>query len=442
MRLERLVVASGERTLATDLHPGLTVVGGLTPAAREALVGELLDGLTGSRPGVHVELVLGGRPLAVFRPAGGRHRVIDTGSVADVTSAHAGADGEIDLFAALGVDRAVARRTMRLGREDLVPRGESEAWIARLAAADPERLWDTAMRCRAAEHLVEAAAAGGLTVDDAPIVEELEQRHATLVEATDTYDRIRLIALTIATVGALGAVGMANVGTRAAVVPFMLVALAGVALAIRYRWAVEEAARAERAVLRRAGADDYTTFHYERVSALLDTDRERRRFMQAVGDHRRAMQAWGEVAGPVPLHFALEHEHQIRDAAELRERTGALRGPDGLGVDTEVASELVGVLAERLRAVRSLTGGDEVLPVVVDDALSELDPSVSGALLHLLAERAAEQQVVVVTADEAVVAWARTARDAGADLALVEPSISVGTPDAPEVRSDGVPAGR
>jgi hypothetical protein len=63
-------------------------------------------------------------------------------------------------------------------------------------------------------------------------------------------------------------------------------------------------------------------------------------------------------------------------------------------------------------------------------------------LLQGLAERATEQQVVVVTADEAVTGWARAARAAGADLALVEPSISAGTPDAPEVRSDGVPAGR
>ena len=154
MRLERLVIGSGEHTLSTDFHPGLTVIGGLSPSTREALAGELIDALAGARPGVHLEVQAGGRSLTVFRPESGRHRVIDTDSVRDVTHEHLGPDGEIDLFAAAGTDRALARRTIRLTRDDLVPESESDAWIARLAAADQETLWDTAMRCRASERLL------------------------------------------------------------------------------------------------------------------------------------------------------------------------------------------------------------------------------------------------------------------------------------------------
>lgn len=433
VRLERLVVGAGERTLAADLHPRLTVLGGLEPASREALVGELLDCLAGHRAGVHLELELGGRDLAVFRPAGGRHRVIDTGSVTDVTTAHLGPDGDIDLFAALGVDRTLARRTMRFSSQDLFVRSESDAWVAALAATDQERLWETAMRCRAAERLLEQAAAGGLSADDAPIVREIEETHAALVEATDTYERIRLIALTLSTVGALGAVGMLNVQGRLGAVPFLLVALAGATLALRYRRSVDDAARAERDVLRRAGADDYTTFHYERVSALLDTDRERRRFMQAVGDHRRAMAAWTDVAGSVPLPFALEHEREVRRVAAVEHLSpGALEAPAGAGL--ERAAELAAVVRGRLDAVRALTSGADVLPLVVDGAFEGLGPELKPPLLDLLAARSVDQQVIVVSSDADVAAWARSRVAEGAALALLEPTITV------DVGGAGVPA--
>lgn len=419
MRLQRLVIGSGAHTLALDLEPGLTVIGGLDPVVRDALVGELLDSLAGARPGVHLEVHVGGRDLAVFRPTTGRHRVVDTASVADVTDRHLGPDGRIDLFAALGVDRTVARRTMRFGAEDLVPRTEADAWIARLAGADQERLWDTAMRCRAAEQMLDQAAAGGLTVDDAPVVREVEARHAALVAATDAYERMRLIALTVGTVGALGAAGMANLGSRLGAMAFVLVAVAGAALGIRYRRAVDDAARAERGVLRRAGADDYTTFHYERVSTLLDTDRDRRRFMQAVGDHRRAMEAWSEVAGPVPLAFALAQEREVRRTAQL----GQGAAHDAGSADT--AAELARAVLSRLAAVRELTGGVDVLPLVVDDPFDGLDPQLKPALLQVLAAESATQQVIVVSADPDVAEWA-TGSD-GEDVALAAPTITAGS---------------
>ena len=110
--------------LRADFHPELTVVRGLSPSTREALAGEVIDALAGARPGVHLELHAGGRSLTVFRPETGRHRVIDTDSVRDVTDEHLGPDGEIDLFAAAGVDRALARRTIRFTRDDGAIEGE------------------------------------------------------------------------------------------------------------------------------------------------------------------------------------------------------------------------------------------------------------------------------------------------------------------------------
>jgi len=429
VRLERLVIASGERTLATEFHPRLTVIGGLEPAAREALAGELIDALAGARPGVHLELQSEGASLTVFRPDTGRHRVIDTDAVADVTDAHLGPDGEIDLFAAAGVDRALARRTIRFTRDDLVLRSESDAWVARLAATDQEALWDTAMRCRAAEQLLErVSAGGGISADDAPIVREVEQRHAALVDATDSYERIRLIALTISTIGALGALGMANLGSQASALVFVVVALLGAGLGLRFRRAVDAAARAERNVLKQAGADDYSTFHYQRVSELLDSDRERRRFMEAVGDHRRAMSAWATVAGEVPVHFALEHERDIRAAAELHAGLGSLQvlsseAPE-LGDDT--TAELARAVLSRLEAVRALTSEGQCLPLIIDDPFEGLDPSLKPMLLEMLSAQAGDPQLIVVTADEDVTSWARL-EAMGGELSVVEPDIRQGS---------------
>ncbi len=428
MRLERLVIDSGERTLAAEFHPALTVIGGLDPAVREALAGEVLDSLAGARPGVHLELQLGDRSLTVFRPESGRHRVVDTDSVTDVTADHLGPDGEIDLFASLGVDRALARRTVRFTRDDLVPRGESDAWIARLAGADQEALWDTAMRVRASEQLLErASAGGGVSPDDAPIVQEIEERHAALVAATDAYERVRLIALTIGTTGALGAVGAANLERGALALPLVVVALFGIALAVRFRRAVDAAARAERDVLRQAGADDYSSFHYERVSTLLDTDHERRRFMQAVGDHRRALAAWADVAGPVPLRFALDHERQIRAAAALQAGLDSLAvlSSESPEIGPDVAAELAQAVLARVEAVRALTADGQHLPLVVDDPFQGLAPAVKPMLLELLAAQAGDPQIIVLTADEDVASWARLETMTGR-VAVVEPTIDDG----------------
>lgn len=429
VRLERLVIDSGEHTLATDFHPKLTVIGGLRRAAREALAGEVVDALAGARPGIHLELEQGGHSLTVFRPANGKHRVIDTDTVTDVTEAHLGADGSIDLFASLGVDRTLARRTIRMTRDDLVLRGGVDAAVAQLAAADQHDLWAAAARLESADEVLEAASAhAGTSIDDAALVDEVEQRHAARVQATQSYERIRLISLTIADIGAIaGLTLMVTDGTSG--LPFVGLAVMGILLGLYYRRSVARAEAAERQALAEAGVDSYASFHLERVSQLLDDDTERRAYMQAIGDRRTAEAQWQDVAGDIPLAFAREREADIRAAADLRRGVTDLQAmSDSMSdVDADLSAELAQVVRSRIEAVRALTGGDETLPLVVDDPFEDLDPAMKPLLLEMLATAAGSPQLIVLTADEDVTSWARVESMTG-ELAVVEPTVRSSVP--------------
>jgi hypothetical protein len=425
VRLERLIIDSGEHTLATDFHPKLTVIGGLDSASREALAGEVIDSLAGARPGIHLELESGGRSLTVFRPAAGRHRVVDTDSVSDVTEEYLGSDGSIDLFAALGVDRTLARNTMRLTRDDLTLRGATDELVARLSAVDQDELWDAAGALKSSDEVLSRVSADtGASATDVALVDAVEEKHAALVAATESYERVRLISLTIADVGAIAGLFQLSSEGFAAALPFFLLALTGIVLGLYYRASVRSAKTAERRVLSATGAEDYASFHLERVSALLDSDNERRKFMQAVGEHRQAAERWTTLAGDISLSFALQHQTKIRAAAQLHHGVGAMQLLSGEAphVSADVTAELAQALLNRIEAVRALTGGDETLPLVVDDPFGGLEPTMKPMLLEMLSATAGSPQLVVLTADEDVTSWARIESLTG-ELAVVEPTL-------------------
>ncbi len=424
VRLERLVIDSGNHTFTVGFHRELTVIGGLDSSARAALSGEIIDSLAGARPGVHLELEAGGRSLTVFRPAGSKHRVVDTDSVADVTDGHLAADGSIDLFAAAGVDRALARRTMLLTSDDLVTQGSTDEVVSGLASLDQTRLWESADRLRHTQQvLAQVSEDSGTSAADIALVDEVEARHAALVAATETYDRIRLISLTIADVGAIaGLTLLLSDGTSG--LPFLALAVAGIALALVYRRRVGQATQAEREVLTATGADDYSAFHLERVSALLDGDQDRRRFMQAVSDHHQAAEEWRAVVGDVPVETALTNRTEIQASAGLRSGVGALQflSEDAPVIADDVTTELAQALFSRIEGVRALTAGDDAIPLIVDDPFVDVEPTMKPMLLELLAETAGTPQMIVLTGDDDVVSWAQLEEMTGR-LAICTPVV-------------------
>jgi hypothetical protein len=59
--------------------------------------------------------------------------------------------------------------------------------------------------------------------------------------------------------------------------------------------------------------------------------------------------------------------------------------------------------------------------MLLDDALSDVDPSSKPGLLELLVKASAHQQIIYLTEDEDVAAWARVESMTGG-LSLVEPA--------------------
>src|SRR5918996_607402 len=95
--VDRLIIEGEDGAVeALDLHPRLTVIGGMPPAARIAFTHLLAGALHGTERGVHAEITDDtGRRLVVVRPAVGMGRVVDVDAGADVTQQYRGFDGKI-----------------------------------------------------------------------------------------------------------------------------------------------------------------------------------------------------------------------------------------------------------------------------------------------------------------------------------------------------------
>ena len=126
VKCQRVIIEAGGGTFTLDLHPRLSVIAGLGPPERESLISEIIGALGGSRTGVHLELRdATGRHLAVFRPKGERHRVIDVTTAEDVSHEFVGPGGQIDLLLTVGPRREHCSRPshpraegLRRGRPD------------------------------------------------------------------------------------------------------------------------------------------------------------------------------------------------------------------------------------------------------------------------------------------------------------------------------------
>lgn len=427
MHFERLVIENGDRSIAFDLHPNLTVIAGLGQLERDALAGELIGALGSARPGVHLELTADdGHRFAVFRPDGAAHRVVDVDGKVDVTSQFTGADGAIDLLARAGLDPRSARRVMRMGPTELAETTERDALIAQLARVDQQELWVAAEALRGADQRLEAEArAIGAGVEDAEVIERIEARHAAFERSQEQSESVRRATFLTAGFAALSSVPLARAIGLVAVAVLATVAVVAVAVSILYWRRMESARVAEEEALAEAGAQSYLGFHLQRVNSLLSSDMGRQRLLRASEEQREAAQRWRVIAGDVDVEWAVSNRSAIATAAKVRAEVRSFTDPADPGHHDRTALAANAVVA-RLESLRRIGPGGESFPALLDDPFVALDPGALPALLELLVRGSRNQQVLLLTESDAIAEWAKVESMTGG-VAMIEPTPVAGT---------------
>ena len=419
------MIEAGASSFRLPLHPAMTVVAGAGRLERDGLTGELLTAMGPGRDGVHLELVDDrGTRLAVFRPPGGRHCVVDVERSVDVTERFVDADGRLDPLGRAGLDRRAARHLLRLDSSELWASSQEDELVRRLGRVDQGRLWDVATKVldrRADEEALAADAGGG--EDDAAVIAEIERRHQAFEAAQEAHEQVRAATFLVAGVAGLALLPATALLGLVATAVLTVVALGAAAVSAARWWQHDRARQDEEAALRDVGAGSYLSFTVQRVNGLTVSDHQRSALARATQAHQAAVAEWELLAGDAPVDWALEHRAQIRDMAQQLRRAAGVHSPmaSHLPDDAGTATDLAMVVRARLDAARRAGPGGESLPLILDDAFAGLLSDTKADLLSLLLRASADQQVIYLTEDADVAGWARVEALTGA-LALVEPT--------------------
>ncbi|HUP85302.1 MAG TPA: hypothetical protein VM143_06515 [Acidimicrobiales bacterium] len=423
MRFQRLLLESGSTTVTLELHPRLTVIAGVAELERESLVTELLAGLAGSRPGTHLEVLTdGGRRLGILHPPlGGRDRVVELEANEDVTEEFSTDFGGVDVLAPYGFDMSSAKRRCRMASRDMLTDATADGAIAHLAAADQGRLWAAAddVRETDARLKAEVAAAGG-DPEDAPLVGEVERRHEAFEAAQDRLEYVRHHGIFVGGACVVGAVPAVALHHWASL-PLLAAAIVTTLVSIRFRRRMEKARKAERVALERAGAESYLAFRLQRMDTMFDgTDRSR--LAHAVGAHRDALTRWQALAGEVSVDLAFDLRERVLAASHRLAEAGGGNAAATAAAAAE-PSELAQAMIARMSDLRHAGTGGESLPLILDEPLQGVSPSVKQWMLELISRSAGSPQVVYLTNDVDVANWARMEAVTG-ELSILEPEPS------------------
>ena len=431
MHFERLVIEAGQNTFTLDLHPKLTVIGGVGQIEREGLITELVGSLGAGRSGVHVELVSdSGTRLAIFRPHGARHQVVDVDGAADVTAEFCDEEGAIDLLSRANFDFASARAAMRFTAADLLTTHERDRLVQELAQVNQNELWVAAEALRLAHRrLDEEAEAVGSTAEDAHVIERIEERHAAFEHSQALLERYRKLTFLVSGFAALGVVPAVILAGLAAAAPLMVIAAVSTIFSIVV-WRKNEAAhKAEEEALADAGAQSYLGFHLQRVNGLLSSDQSRKRLMKASEELRESQKRWRVIAGEADLTWTLSHRDEINAAVRLRQDVVSLgMVTSSSEVDGDRAASLAHALVSRLNDLRTFGPNSESFPALLDEPFTAVEDSIKPSLLELLVRSSQNQQIVLFTEDDTIAQWARLEAMTGA-LSIVEPSAEVESSD-------------
>ena len=422
MRFTRLVIEADQSTVSLALHPRLTVVAGVDERVRAGLADELIGGLGSNRSGIHLELADdAGRHLAVFRPTGGSHRVVEVDEGTDVSGEFRAPDGRIDLLTHYGVDPRSAHEILHLDRSKLQADTQRDELVNRLAEIDQTELWSCAAQVRITADELQSFHEGiELSAEDTELVARIERRHQSLEAALERHLRIRRHTAMVSAASLVAAL-LVTLVNPAMSIPILMIGMVTILLTFVYRARVEAAQRSERAALADAGTDSYLGFVVQRVDSIFSGTEQRRRLVAVAEDHRTAAVRWTRLAGDVGVEWALAHHDDVEATARLRRQLRSLGQVSSTapGLDEETA-DIAHAVAAHLTRLRHLGSGGESLPLILDDPFIDVPSSTKLSLLELLSRSAGSPQVILLTDQEDVASWARLEALTG-EVALVEP---------------------
>lgn len=414
VELSRLVVEDGRNALTIDVHPGLSIVVEPNPGLRSRVLAQFVDGLGPARSGVHLEVIdFEGRRLAVFRPFGGKHRVVDIERAADLTQQYAAPNDHVDLLGRAGLDPRLAIDRMRLTADvlDASPATATDDPEAarRLSVVDQDHLWTAATRAdQAKRRLDDATRRTSSTPAAAAAFESVSSTQRQLRSARENNRSTLKLGF-----------GVGGACIAAALVIFLkdpwtarwlvILGVAAITLAVVHGRHQLSASRTAAAALRNVGAEDWDTFQ-QRSGRLADDD-DRAELMAAAAAFHEANGTWRSLAGPVPAEWALANrEHIEAMAAERRDVQAAGGDPERIDGTLWGAGR---VLTDRVVELRSLGYAREPFPLLLDDAFAGRSGDELRHLLDVTLRLADHHQVVLATGDPRVEAWAAPLASAG-----------------------------
>lgn len=397
VRLQRLVLHAGtsDEVFSLDLHPGLTVFTGVGRFDRSGLASEILGALGTSRSGVHLELTDDdGRRLALFRPAGAPHRVLDIDRGVEVTQQFE-TGGEVDLLRAGGLLDDRSRRLLRVTGADLATEANRLEVLHQLAAVDDELLWTAAAALREVEAELSRFGPDGPTPLDAELLRLAgPDRAPTHRAGARGADQVRAASFAAAvSLALLGAVA-AWWPTPVLALLFATAAAVLAAVAVAWRRPGGRAVAVEGVTPRGAGMSAYQAFRLHRLERCIADGDRRRQLLDLARAHERALVRWRAMAGDVDVHWAWRHRDAIRRRRGL-DQPRLIAGPGELAATLAERFDLLAT-SPRMRPPIVL---DEPFPGVTDDDLRDL--------ISLLLVATSDLQLVLFTEDERIADWAR-----------------------------------
>src|SRR5579872_5016723 len=150
---------------------------------------------------------------------------------------------------------------------------------------------------------------------------------------------------------------------------------------------------------------------------MLNGQKSLARVAGASEEQRLALADWQEQVGDISPEWALQNRPAI-ERLSARMTGHVAEGAPHYDIDP---AEVAHWLAARFTALRKVGPAGESLPLILDDPLLGIDAGVKQWILELIGRSAGTPQVVYLTSDPDVAAWARVEAIAG-HLAVLEPS--------------------